>query len=201
MKSNKVGTTLKHPETINGNVKNLSKRMEMKDKGECHFYFKNLTLPLNTRVGTFLNSTSKAKLPFSAHQNTSFPPPLQFSKFFKTKYFLPMTRDFLAIFSKKSPKNRPKNRPDFLGDFFIKIVLMKKSRFIAILAIYRRFLEHWVLYVPGLKKNLVSVSTIEEKGYEVLFCDGQVLLFPRGSSITSAKVIGTRHESLYKFLF
>ena len=42
MKSNEVGTTLKHPETINGNVKNLS---------ECHFYFKNLTLPLITRVG------------------------------------------------------------------------------------------------------------------------------------------------------
>jgi hypothetical protein len=58
-----------------------------------------------------------------------------------------------------------------------------------------------VLYVPGLKKNLVSISTIEEKGYEVLFRDGQVLLFPRGSSITSAKVIGTRHERLYKFLF
>jgi hypothetical protein len=49
MKSNEVGTTLKHPETINGNVKNLSKRMKMKDKGECHFYFK--TLPLITRVG------------------------------------------------------------------------------------------------------------------------------------------------------
>jgi hypothetical protein len=28
MKSNEVGTTLKHPETINGNVKNLSKRMQ-----------------------------------------------------------------------------------------------------------------------------------------------------------------------------
>jgi hypothetical protein len=26
-----------------------------------------------------------------------------------------------------------------------------------------------VLYVPGLKKNLISVSTIEERGYEVLF--------------------------------
>ena len=37
MKSNEVGTTLKHPETINGNVKNLSKRMKMKDKEECHF--------------------------------------------------------------------------------------------------------------------------------------------------------------------
>jgi hypothetical protein len=50
MKSNEVGTTLKHPETINGNVKNLSKRMKMKDKGECHFYFKNLTLPLITTL-------------------------------------------------------------------------------------------------------------------------------------------------------
>jgi hypothetical protein len=58
-----------------------------------------------------------------------------------------------------------------------------------------------VLYVPSLKNNLVLVSTIEEKSYEVLFCDGQVLLFPKGSSITSAKVIGTRHERLYKFLF
>ena len=39
MKSNEVGTTLKHPKTINGNVKNLSK---------SHFYYKNLTLPLIT---------------------------------------------------------------------------------------------------------------------------------------------------------
>jgi hypothetical protein len=66
MKSNEVGTTLKHPETINGNVKNLSKRMKMKDKGECHFYFKNLILPLITRaskmegMGTSLNRISKA---------------------------------------------------------------------------------------------------------------------------------------------
>jgi hypothetical protein len=58
-----------------------------------------------------------------------------------------------------------------------------------------------VLYVIGLKKNLISVSTIEERGYEVLFRDGHVLLFPKGSSITSAKVIGTRHEKLCKFMF
>jgi hypothetical protein len=32
IKSNEVGTTLKHPETINGNVKNLSKRIKRKDK-------------------------------------------------------------------------------------------------------------------------------------------------------------------------
>jgi hypothetical protein len=39
MNSNEVVTTLKHPETINGNVKNLSKRMKMKDKGECHMNY------------------------------------------------------------------------------------------------------------------------------------------------------------------
>jgi hypothetical protein len=31
MKSNEVGTTLKHLETINGNVKNLSKMMKIKE--------------------------------------------------------------------------------------------------------------------------------------------------------------------------
>ena len=30
MKSDEVGTTLKHPETINGNVKNLSKRITLR---------------------------------------------------------------------------------------------------------------------------------------------------------------------------
>jgi hypothetical protein len=46
-----LGITHKHPETINGNVKNLSKMMKMKDKGDCHFYFKNLILPLITGLG------------------------------------------------------------------------------------------------------------------------------------------------------
>jgi len=45
MKSNEVRTTLKHPESFHRNVKNLSKRMKMNDKGEYRFYFKNLTLP------------------------------------------------------------------------------------------------------------------------------------------------------------
>ena len=46
MKSDEVRTTLKHPETIKGNVKNLSKRIKRKDKGNVNFYLKNLTLPL-----------------------------------------------------------------------------------------------------------------------------------------------------------
>ena len=50
MKYNEVLITLKHLETIKCNVKNLNKMMKMKVKGKCHFYFKNLILPLTTRV-------------------------------------------------------------------------------------------------------------------------------------------------------
>ena len=42
MNLDEVGTPLKHPETINGNVKNLSKRMKMKNKGNANFNIKNL---------------------------------------------------------------------------------------------------------------------------------------------------------------
>ena len=58
-----------------------------------------------------------------------------------------------------------------------------------------------VLYVPGLKKNLIFVSTIEDKGYEVTFRGGQVIMYPKGSSIESGKVIGIRRGKLYRFCF
>ena len=38
-----------------------------------------------------------------------------------------------------------------------------------------------VLYVPGLTKNLISVSTLEDKGYQVKFCDHRVYIRPNGS--------------------
>ena len=33
-----------------------------------------------------------------------------------------------------------------------------------------------ILYVPGLKKNLLSVAGLEDKGYQVIFMDKKVLL-------------------------
>ena len=45
MKFNEGETTFKHLESFHVNVKNLSKMMKIKNKGEYHFYFKNLTLP------------------------------------------------------------------------------------------------------------------------------------------------------------
>ena len=47
-----------------------------------------------------------------------------------------------------------------------------------------------VLFVLGLKNNLLSISTLEYRGYTVAFMDGQVLVWPNGSSIESTWVIG-----------
>jgi len=55
-----------------------------------------------------------------------------------------------------------------------------------------------VLYVLGLKKNLVSISAMEDKGYAVAFVDGKVLAWPKGLSLDSTEVIGTCEGSLYK---
>ena len=58
-----------------------------------------------------------------------------------------------------------------------------------------------VYYVSGLKKNLISVSTIEDRGFEVRFRDGHVYILPRGASLASAKLIGTRSGKLYRLDF
>ena len=34
-----------------------------------------------------------------------------------------------------------------------------------------------VLYVPGLKKNLLSISTLDKKGFIVSFVDGEFLMW------------------------
>jgi hypothetical protein len=55
-----------------------------------------------------------------------------------------------------------------------------------------------VLYVPGLKKNLLSISALDEKGFRVAFIDGEVLMWSRGKSIDDAIVIGVQEGGLYK---
>jgi hypothetical protein len=57
-----------------------------------------------------------------------------------------------------------------------------------------------VLYVPSLKKNLVSISCLEEKGDRVAFVDGKFLVWSKDSKIENARVIGTREGRLYKIL-
>ena len=55
-----------------------------------------------------------------------------------------------------------------------------------------------VLYVPSLKKNLLFVVGLEDKGYRVLFMDKKVLLWAKNEKLSLAKLIGFREGGLYK---
>ena len=54
-----------------------------------------------------------------------------------------------------------------------------------------------ILYVLGLKKNLLLISCLEDKGEMIAFVDGKVLVWGKGSSIDKARVIGVHEGSLY----
>ena len=55
-----------------------------------------------------------------------------------------------------------------------------------------------VLFVPGLNKNLLSISALDAKGMRVEFVDGQVIMWTRGKTIDDAIVIGEQEGGLCK---
>src|SRR5882757_6858658 len=55
-----------------------------------------------------------------------------------------------------------------------------------------------VLFVPGIKKNLLSIFALDAKGMRVAFVDGQVLMWPKGNTFDDAIVIGEQEGGLYK---
>jgi hypothetical protein len=55
-----------------------------------------------------------------------------------------------------------------------------------------------ILYVPGLKKNLISVAVLESKGYSIAFIRGKALMWSSNEDISTAMTIGTRESGLYK---
>ena len=55
-----------------------------------------------------------------------------------------------------------------------------------------------VLYVPSLKKNLLSISALDKKGFRVAFVDGEVIMWSKGKTIGDATVIGIEEGGLYK---
>jgi hypothetical protein len=40
-----------------------------------------------------------------------------------------------------------------------------------------------VLYVPGLKKKLPSISALDKKGFRVAFIDGKLIMWSKGKTI------------------
>lgn len=57
-----------------------------------------------------------------------------------------------------------------------------------------------ILYVPGINKNLLSVSALKDKGFRVTFMEGKALLWHKDSSLESAIEIGVQVGGLYKLL-
>ena len=57
------------------------------------------------------------------------------------------------------------------------------------------------LFVHGMKKNLISVSMIEDRGLEVSFLDGHVHVFPKNAGPSASYTIGFICGKLYKLLF
>jgi hypothetical protein len=55
-----------------------------------------------------------------------------------------------------------------------------------------------ILYVPSLKKNLISVAVLERKGYSIAFTKGKALMWPSNGDLSSAMTIKTRESGLYK---
>ena len=55
-----------------------------------------------------------------------------------------------------------------------------------------------MLYVLGLKKNLLSISALDAKGISVSFVDGQVLMWHRGNTIEDETMIREECRGLYK---
>ena len=53
-----------------------------------------------------------------------------------------------------------------------------------------------VYYVLGLRKNLISVSGIEDRGFKVCFRDGCVYIHPRGVSFDKASYWHTVWEAI-----
>ena len=55
-----------------------------------------------------------------------------------------------------------------------------------------------VMYVPGLKKNLLSISALDKKGFIVAFVDGKVFMWSKGKTIDDAIEIGVEEGGLHK---
>ena len=55
-----------------------------------------------------------------------------------------------------------------------------------------------VLWVPELKRSVISVSMIEKKGFDEVFQDGKMLIMPRGSRLDKETIFGVRERKLHR---
>ena len=49
-----------------------------------------------------------------------------------------------------------------------------------------------IIYVPGLKKNLLYVYVLEDKGFQVIFMENQAYLWSKNQNIDVANALRVR---------
>jgi hypothetical protein len=54
------------------------------------------------------------------------------------------------------------------------------------------------LLIHGLRKNILSISSLEEKGFKISFADREFLMWTKGKSFNDEIVIGFQEGGLYK---
>jgi len=54
----------------------------------------------------------------------------------------------------------------------------------------------YVMFIPGLKKNLIFVAVLEDRGYDVIFNKGKSFL--KHVATRKVKQIGVRVKNIYK---
>ena len=57
-----------------------------------------------------------------------------------------------------------------------------------------------ILYVPVLKKNPLSVSVLEDKGYTIAFTNSKAIMWPSDGDMSSAIVIGVKECNVYRLM-
>ena len=60
------------------------------------------------------------------------------------------------------------------------------------------FILKYVMHVPGLKKNLVSVAMLEDLGFDVVFSEGKVFLHHKATG--QVKKIGVHVNNSTKLM-
>jgi len=57
-----------------------------------------------------------------------------------------------------------------------------------------------VLNIPQLTVNFISVSTLDESGFGVVFYNGHVFLYSIGSTADTTIMFGVKYERMYRLL-
>ena len=57
-----------------------------------------------------------------------------------------------------------------------------------------------IMYIPGLKKNLLSIFFLEDKGFRVIFMENQAYLWSKNQNLDTTIVFVGQEGGLYKVL-